>query len=81
VFTSESKTEVYAVYIDSPDYYTGRYLQYSEEPVRMAYGTYYAVEKATPSAWGEDNKLYEQILDSHNRLQKEGVVPYIDYPY
>lgn len=80
VFTSESKTEVYAVYIDSPDYYTGRYLQYSEEPVRMAYGTYYAVEKATPSAWGEDNELYKEILDSHYRLQKGEAVPDIDYP-
>lgn len=79
VFTSESATEVYAVYIESPDYYTGKYRNYSTEPVRIAYDTYYAVEKAMPSEWGEENQRYEDVLESHNRLQKGSAVPNIDY--
>lgn len=82
VYTSESASEVYAICIDSPDYYTGKYRYDSTEPVKMAYSVSRAVDKAKPSKWRKKNELYEEITNSHRLMQKGSVVPYIsNYQY
>lgn len=72
-------SQIYAVFIQNPDIYTGEFQLYENEPVRTAYSMESAIEKAKPSKWGKENYTYQKILNSYNQMHEGGEVSDIFY--
>lgn len=61
-------SQIYAIYIENPNIYTGNFLYFEKDPVRTAYSIDSAIEKATPPEWGDENYTYQAILNSYNHM-------------
>lgn len=68
-------SQIYAIYIENPNIYTGNFLYFKKDPVRTAYSIESAIEKATPPEWGEENYTYQAILNSYNHMCEGDEVP------